>query len=282
MAHALKFIAHKLVSKDLGEQLAGPIVSIGARGKVAWETLPLPLFVVCQLEQAASSGPLEDRFLVGCFLLMVWCSLRFLDIQRVDLTYVQTLDATIRGWVWRSKTSPVTGLNWGREFGASLADLRKAFPKRDFLLSDSARPLQYSCALAQCRCLCECTCLGREDVFKYSLRSLKATCLSRDAQLQISPENRAAPGHHRLRSSSGCVEKRCRDDVPGALRCQREILRQVAKWTPFTTLQRGVAPVKEQPLPLRAGGLDRASDTEGESAEEAAADKLAMERTTQA
>ena len=36
-------------------------------------------------------------------------------------------------------------------------------------------------------------------------------------------------------------------------------------------------PVEEQPPPLRAGGLDCASDTEGESAQEAAPDELTME-----
>ena len=109
--------------KDLGEQLAGPIVSSWVRavkwhGKPTREALPLPLFVVCQLEQAASSGPLEDRFLVA----------------------VQTLDAMIRGWVWRSKTGPTgvawgcwdcgaTGLNWGRGFGSarSLPETRFSF-----------------------------------------------------------------------------------------------------------------------------------------------------------
>ena len=37
-------------------------------------------------------------------------------------------------------------------------------------------------------------------------------------------EQRAAQGHHRLRNSSGCVEKYRRDDILPALRCQRSIL----------------------------------------------------------
>ena len=83
---------------------------------------------------------------------MVWCSLRFSDIHSVS-TFRANLGRRDPWLVWRSKTSPTgfawgcwdcgaTGLSWGREFGAFLAVLREAFPKRDFLLSDGARPLQ--------------------------------------------------------------------------------------------------------------------------------------------
>ena len=72
VVHTLKFNATKLVLKDLGEQLAGPIVSSWVRaekwhGKPTREALPLPLFSV-PVRARSIVGALEDRFLVGCFL----------------------------------------------------------------------------------------------------------------------------------------------------------------------------------------------------------------------
>lgn len=101
---------HRLGLQHLGEQLDGPIVSSWVRTE-RWhrqpmhEALPLSLFVACELEQAAATGPHRDWFLVGCFLLMAWSSWRLSDIQRLDLSSVHNFDA-IRGWVWRSKTRP--------------------------------------------------------------------------------------------------------------------------------------------------------------------------------
>ena len=83
--------------------LKGPVVSSWLAA-AKWmqtpvkEALPLPLFVMCDLEAALSSAPAEDQWLIGGFLLMVWCSLRFSDVQRLELSSVRIIDSTLRGW----------------------------------------------------------------------------------------------------------------------------------------------------------------------------------------
>ena len=72
-----------------------------------FEALPLPLFVVCELEWASVTSEEEvDRFLIACFLTMLWAGLRFSDAQRVDLSSLQLSDGSLKAWCWRSKTSP--------------------------------------------------------------------------------------------------------------------------------------------------------------------------------
>ena len=129
--------------------------------------------------------------------------------------------------------------------------------------------MSYSTALSQLRrCLATYTRLEVADVRKFALHSLKTTPLTWGLQLQLRVEVRAAQGHHRVRNSSGCVEKYRRDDVLAALRCQRSIVRAVQNgWVPCTALARGLVAVQEQDPRelLLAGHCELESDTEAEA-----------------
>ena len=124
--------------------------------------------------------------------------------------------------------------------------------------------MSYSTALSQLRrCLATYTRLEVADVRKFALHSLKTTPLTWGLQLQLGVEVRAAQGHHRVRNSSGCVEKYRRDDVLPALRCQRSIVRAVQNgWVPCTALARGLVAVQEQdPRELLLAGIVRWTQT---------------------
>ena len=102
------------------------------------------------------------------------------------------------------------------------------------------------------------------------MRSLKTTPLTWGLQLQIGIEERSAQGHHRLRNSSGCVEKCRRDDILPALRCQRLIVRGVRDgWVPCTALARGLTAVQEWDPSGLLVLSESETEREGEDAESA-------------
>ena len=77
VVHAMKFMAFKLELQKFHSLLAGPTVCAWL-SSAKWdrapsnEALPLPLFAVCELEEAAASGAEEDSWVLGCLLLMLW------------------------------------------------------------------------------------------------------------------------------------------------------------------------------------------------------------------
>ena len=228
--HALRFVAHKLGLQAFACILRGPIVGawLGAEKwdrKPLKEALPVYFRVVRELEEAALCETCEDYSLICSFLLMLWSGIRFSDAQRMSLQSPEIDEEAVRGWMWRSKSSPC-----GFPFGCLFQGCSRSFwgqgisavcyPKRDFLIADGPRPMQYSSALAQFRrCLCTFTSLNSQEAMKFTLHSLKASTLSWANQLDLSLEERAAQEHHRLRNSAGCVEKYRRDDLLPALRC---------------------------------------------------------------
>ena len=89
--YALRFIAHKLALAAFGELLRGPVVTAWLSAQ-KWhrrapaEALPLPLLAVCELEHAVlQCDELADRFLMGCYLVMLWSGLRLSDAQRIEI-----------------------------------------------------------------------------------------------------------------------------------------------------------------------------------------------------
>ena len=68
---------------------------------------PLPLWILVQWERRIlmSRCPTMEVLLLGSFLIMAWASLRFSDVQRLDMKKVIYHDHTLRGLVWRSKAS---------------------------------------------------------------------------------------------------------------------------------------------------------------------------------
>ena len=89
--------------------------------------------------------------------------------------------------------------------------------------------------------------MAAEEALSFTMHSLKTTLLTWGLQIQVGVEERAAQGHHRLRTSSGCVEKYRCDDVLPALRCQRAVIRAVRSgWVSCTALARGAVAVAER------------------------------------
>ena len=119
------------------------------------EANPLAFEVVERLEAACLSAPVEDVWLLLCFLLMLFGSLRWSDVLRVDLSSVSCQEGCLRGWSWRCKQSDtgmpwavwcrgVTKRNWGFQFYKELTSMRAAFPQKDFLIGSAGRPVSYS------------------------------------------------------------------------------------------------------------------------------------------
>lgn len=72
VVHAMKFMAYKLELREFHALLAGPTVGAWLQS-AKWdrappkEALPLPLFAVCELEEAVASGAEEDGFFLACY-----------------------------------------------------------------------------------------------------------------------------------------------------------------------------------------------------------------------
>ena len=279
---AMTFAAHKLSLSCLLNLLEQPLVLAWKRGD-CWkrtrskEAVPLPFAVVKAFEAALPSACPEDRWFLSALLVMVWASLRWSDLQRLDLSSVTATQEALMGWCWRTKSSK-TGmpfgflrcgfldLDWGRGVLCGLAEIHARHALQDFFLQQNNKPMRYTAALSQFRrCL---VCFGgmpESAVAGFSLHSLKATLLSWAGDLGVDAHDREAQGHHRSKGVSGCVAKYSRNDIAPQLRCQRAVLRAVqCGWIPGTPLDRGV-------LSMQSGvgsGVDSATDESGESDEE--------------
>ena len=90
---SLRFAASKFQLEQLAAALSSPLVTawqnsaLWTRQRVK-EALPLPLVVLYRLEQAVLQGAGEDSFLLCVILVMAWASLRWSDIQRLELASV--------------------------------------------------------------------------------------------------------------------------------------------------------------------------------------------------
>lgn len=151
------FVARKLGLDNFRACLQGPIVSSWLQAgkwdqRPVREALPLPLFVVCELEQAVATGPDEDRWLISCSLLMIWCSLRFSDAQRIDLSTVYfarlvlALKTRATGFAWGCWCCGATGLEWANTFVKTVSqpglfDGRQSWPFTLLVCLGSAPPL---------------------------------------------------------------------------------------------------------------------------------------------
>ena len=63
----------------------------------AGEAVPLPLRVIKQLEEALKAECGKDSWILCCILLMVWCSLRWSDCQRVQVDTISKFEDIMAG-----------------------------------------------------------------------------------------------------------------------------------------------------------------------------------------
>ena len=70
------------------------------------EAPPLPLWILFHWEKRIlfSQSTTFEIIMLGAFLFMTWSSLRFSDVQRMNIESLVLSDMELRGMVWRSKT----------------------------------------------------------------------------------------------------------------------------------------------------------------------------------
>ena len=91
------------------------------------------------------------------------------------------------------------------------------------------------------------------SVTAFTLQSCKVTLLAWCVQLGLPEPDRAAQGHHRSPTVSGCVRKYGRNDVIPALRCQHAVLVAAATgWIPRNSGRRGAEPEVAEEVPRTA------------------------------
>ena len=120
---AMFFAAFKLSLPVLSSLLESPLIQawkdLGKWNMAAVrEAIPLPLDLVRKLERAFLEVEGESRVILGAILLMIWGSLRWSEIQRLDLKSVQLCDGMIkgrcvRGMPWACLSSGCCGSDWG-------------------------------------------------------------------------------------------------------------------------------------------------------------------------
>ena len=300
---ALKFAAYKFQVEQLQSVLESPLVAAWQNSAVwtrqrAKEALPLPLVVLFRFEQALVNGAGEDSLLLSVLLVMAWASLRWSDMQRLDLASVVLGSDHLAGWCWRTKSSKrgmpwgclsCGLLNWGwaSVFFREVCSLRDACPQRDFVLDCKGKPLGYSGMLAQFRrCLVVYAGLSPSVASRFTLHSLKTTLLAWSSQVEVPEVLREARGHHRSATVSACVKRYSRDDINPQLSCQRKVVAKLrGGWRPYVPVDRGLGRVDAAVFEMHVPALPQVdkdsepgeipSDTESEAESvdaEAAAD----------
>ena len=221
-----------------------------------------------------------EVLLLGAFLIMAWASLRFSDIQRLDMKKIIYHGNTLRGLVWRSKASfggipfaiagegllSIGSHNWVWKFLTVLDQVYSdhAGDSMDSLIPhctvlDIATPLtamDYPTALYFLRFYLSCPRSGVNPMngldLNFTLHSLKATLLAWGPQLpdEVSSEQRLQQGHHADPNSS--LATYSRDAVWSALTYQRKLIAKIQSgWRPQIAQHRGSqAPLCEPSVTL--------------------------------
>eukprot|EP00438_Fugacium_kawagutii_P004482 Skav232405 [mRNA] locus=scaffold1077:767154:796497:- [translate_table: standard] len=260
---AMAFAAAKLSLTNLQKLLGEPLIQCWKSGD-KWkcgrvkEAMPVPFCALQRLEEEVARVNGDDKVLLCAILLMAWGSLRWSDIQRLDLQSISCDASSVRGWCWRTKSSArgmpwgilrsgCAASNWGDVLFSVIQNMRTQQPARDFLVAWKGKPMPYAMMLAQFRrCLIVVAGLEHDVACKLTLHSLKCTLLSWALQCKIDAVERAAQGHHRHHGTSHCVQRYSRDDVAPQLSCQVQILAALKTgWRPGVPIQRGVGRLKE-------------------------------------
>ena len=280
----------QLVSSELmGSFLRGS-------GKVVQlkEALPIPLAVVCAWECALGNDDISNwvKLLLGGFLLAVWASLRFGDLQRCDINSLNLAGSSLRGSCFQTKVTkrgqPFAVTVFG--FTASgfsnswvkfwlqqlqLSSRRVAPFKPDFIIPACSSshapafetPLSYVAALRALRWAIQTPwaspMLSPLEAQQFTLHSLKVTMLSVAAQLRLDERARRLQGHHKVDS----VQLYSRDDTVDSLWLQEQISSQVrAGWRPTRPQARGSQrPTPEPAFVLQHSDIPRSHELTADS-----------------
>lgn len=231
----LRWLAKAAEMPALSGLLASELITSFLKGSgelsLRKEALPLPMAVVIAWEKAACSDSISQwvRLLLGGFLVAVWASLRFLDLQRCDISSINIADSCVRGCCFQTKVTKrgqpfalITAGFTASSFGDSWVEFwlqqlqassRAVAPfKPDFLIPSLnsnespafETPLSYVAALRALRWAIQTPwaspLLSPAEAQQFTLRSLKVTFLAAAAQLRLDERARQLQGHREFDS----------------------------------------------------------------------------------
>ena len=250
------------------------------------EAVPIPLAILVNWELHVTNPTTPDwvRLLLGGFLLAVWASLRFADLQRINVASMNLALGSLRGVCRMTKTTRsgqpfaigtagFTGESpqstWVYTWLKSLqAAVYRSYPFcPDFIIPvlDSYNsptgnaPLSYAAALKALRWAAQTPwgkpSLSPEAAQTLTLHSLKVTFLSAAAQLRLPESARKLQGHH----TGGSMQLYSRDDTIEALWLQSQVASAVRSgWRAVRPLARGgQSPLPEPPILMELSPLPK-------------------------
>ena len=279
LLRGLKWLAKTALMEDLQNILNSFLMSSFLKGsgepRDRKEALPIPFILVLKWEQTIMKADTPDwlRLLLGGFLLAIWSSLRYADLQRTSVSNLNLGPNAIRGLCRLTKTTRT-----GQPFAAYLGGFSSAAPRSGWVASwlralqrayekskpfqpdyiipvldnydhpSMASPLSYAGALRALRWAAQTPwstpTLSSLEAQGLTLHSLKVTFLSAAAQLRLPRQDRQMQGHH----IGGSVQLYSRDDTVDAIWLQMQICKEVKQgWRPSRPLQRGGQPALPEP-----------------------------------
>lgn len=285
LLRGLKWLAKTALMDDLQTVLNTFLISSFCRGpgepRDRKEAMPIPFILLVKREQTIMTADSPDwlRLLLGGFLLAIWSSLRYADLQRTSVTNLSLGTNALRGVCRLTKTTRT-----GQPFAAYLGGLCTASPRSgwiacwlkalqrahtkslpfqsDYIIPvldhfehpSMASPLSYAGALRALRWAAQTPwtspTLSAVEAHGLTLHSLKVTMLSAAAQLRLPRQARALQGHH----TAGSTQLYSRDDTVDAVWLQQQISGEVRRgWRPTRPLQRGGQPAMPEPPFLLSG-----------------------------
>ena len=286
---ALRWLSRQAQWNALATALDSPVIKAYAtRGtaKDRREALPIPWCLVASWEHVICQPrtALCTKLALGAMLLATHASLRFGDVQRIDVSSLSLSCSALHGICYATKTT-----NMGQPFAVALggisgrdiascwtlhwlAALRSALeytstPKDqvDFLWFNAQpelaklqelAPASYCTAMLTLRWAATLPWqqpgqgLHSAEAKQLTLHSMKSTALASAAQLRLDKELRLFQGHHR-----DSADLYSRNDVFASLDVQHRISKALASgWRAERSIARGgQAPIPEPPFSLPPG-----------------------------
>ena len=286
---ALRWLSRQAQWNALATALDSPVIkayAVRGTAKDRREALPIPWCLVASWEHVICQPrtALCTKLALGAMLLATHASLRFGDVQRIDVSSLSLGCTALHGTCYATKTT-----NMGQPFAVSLggisgrdtescwtlhwlASLRNALeqvntPKHqvDFLWFNAQpelaklqelAPASYCTAMLTLRWAATLPWqqpgqgLHSAEAKQLTLHSLKSTALASAAQLRLDKELRLFQGHHR-----DSADLYSRNDVFASLDVQHRISKALASgWRAERSIARGgQAPIPEPPFNLPPG-----------------------------
>ena len=286
----LRWLVKTALMDDVATLLNNALIARGStQPRDRKEAVPVPLWVLINWELHVIHPDTPDwtRLLLGGFLLACWGSLRYADLQRIQVTSLNLAIGALRGTCRMTKTTrsgqPFAVVTSGFVgdspqsswiyvwLKALQAAVYRSYPFcPDFIIPvldhyhspTGNAPLPYAAALKALRWAAQTPwgkpTLSAEQAHQLTLHSLKVTFLSAAAQLRLPESSRKLQGNH----TGGSVQLYSRDDTIEALWVQSQVASAVRNgWRAVRPLQRGgQTPIPEPPILMELSPLSKPFD----------------------